>query len=292
MVTSEDPRTKFGLTCPVNGHFYICQDSSTKFIGCCNVDPCTQELDGECPESQLYNSSYSASSGVQFLPQGCADYSNGSNWYTCDHAVPPFLGCCLNNPCNDGCLEGNLVAATLSDDPENASQLIVPDTTATTATSPTSSGTGSSMMPAGTGSSNPSPSSDNGSRAGLIAGVSVAGVVVLLLVIAAYLWYRRRERARQKSDYALGLTHDDPSNSGQPNGYFQSPTPAEKNAFLSPSSNRLSHDPRTALSSPSISENHYDPHTSFVSELEGSSGTHSALYSSPRDTHNGFGGRS
>lgn len=222
MATSDDPHTKFGLTCPSNGTFYICQDTSTRFIGCCNVDPCTRELDGDCPKSKLYKASYSASSGVELLPQDCADHSNGGSWYTCDHAVPPFLGCCINNPCNNGCLEGNLVAAKLSDDPENASQLMVPETTVATATtSASSSSTSSSTTGSSTDNSSPSSMDDDSARAGLIAGISVAGVVILLLVIAAYLWFKRRERSRRKSEYAPELAHNDPSKPRQPNELFR-----------------------------------------------------------------------
>ncbi|KAI0514573.1 hypothetical protein F5B22DRAFT_233200 [Xylaria bambusicola] len=221
MAAPEDPRTKFGLTCPVDGKFHICQKSSTKFIGCCKVDPCTSELDGVCPDSELFVASYSAASGVMFLKQDCADPLNGS-WYTCDNARPPFLGCCKNNPCNNGCLDGNLVAAALSNDPRNASQLMLPDTTTTTTTgtissSSSSSTTGTAVLPKGTESS----SSSDGARAGMIAGISVAGVVILLLVIAAYLWVKRRERARQESEYEPGLANGTSENVIPSHGFFQ-----------------------------------------------------------------------
>ncbi|KAK5628682.1 hypothetical protein RRF57_004397 [Xylaria bambusicola] len=231
MPASEDPRAKFGLTCPVDGQFFICQNSSTKFIGCCKVDPCTSELDGVCPDSELFVASYSAASGMMFLQQDCADPFNGSIWYTCDNARPPFLGCCMNDPCNNGCLDGNLVAATLSNDLKNASQLMLSDTTSTTtdtiSSSTSSSTTGTGILPKGTENSSSGSMSSDGARAGMIAGISVAGVVILLLVVAAYLWVKRRERARQKSAYEPGLANGTSENvipsHGSCQGKYSSP---------------------------------------------------------------------
>ncbi|KAJ8112136.1 hypothetical protein ONZ43_g5461 [Nemania bipapillata] len=103
MAGSEDPRIKFGLSCPEGGNFFICEHTSTRFIGCCGVDPCTSQADGLCPSQNLYDASFSSATGVMFLPQSCADPYNSSIWYTCNNARPPFLGCCMNDPCNNGC---------------------------------------------------------------------------------------------------------------------------------------------------------------------------------------------
>ncbi|KAI3342121.1 hypothetical protein F4824DRAFT_445132 [Ustulina deusta] len=282
MTTSDDPRIKFGLSCPVGGNFHICQDSSTKFIGCCDVDPCTPGRDGECPTSKLFSASFSAASGVLFLPQSCADPFNSSIWYTCDNAKPPFLGCCTNNPCNGGCLAGNLEAATLSKDPKNAGQFMLPDTTTTTTTTILST-IGTSVLPTGTESSSPSPTDGGGARAGMIAGISVAGVVILLLVIAAYLWVKRREHARQKCEQQTFL--DDPSAGAiQSNEFFQATPHLAKSAFLAHNSHR----PSNGTPSPSKSENFHSPHLSLLSELEGSSRMNTALQQNLRDTHNSY----
>ncbi|KAI1425668.1 hypothetical protein F5Y12DRAFT_354185 [Xylaria sp. FL1777] len=278
MTASDDPRVKFGLSCPTGGNFYICQDSPTRFVGCCGVDPCAPGRNGECPMSELFNASFSADSGVMFLPQSCADPFNSSSWYTCDDALPPFLGCCTNNPCNNGCSAGHLVPAILSEDPKNASQLMLPETTTTApATTVTSSATITSMLPAGTESSAPNSTS---ARAGMIAGISVAGVVVLLLVITAYLWVERRKQARKHSEHEQTI---------QSNGFFQEP-PAEKAAFLVPNSNRSSHDPRATGLSTSPSENFHSPHLSLLSELEGSNGINPAPHQNLRDARHGSEG--
>lgn len=116
-------------------------------------------------------------------------------------------------------MAGNLEAATLSKDPKNAGQFMLPDTTTTTTTTILST-IGTSVLPTGTESSSPSPTDGGGARAGMIAGISVAGVVILLLVIAAYLWVKRREHARQKCEQQTFL--DDPSAGAiQSNEFFQ-----------------------------------------------------------------------
>ncbi|KAI0811921.1 hypothetical protein GGR55DRAFT_639670 [Xylaria sp. FL0064] len=224
MAASDDPRVKFGLSCPIHGQFYICQDSSTRFIGCCGVDPCTPDLDGQCPTTELFNASFSAASGVMFLPQSCTSPYDSSIWYTCDYSQPPFLGCCTNNPCNNGCLEGHLVLATLSEDPKNSSQLMLPETTttATPISTATPSATGTSELPGGTESPGLNTVSNGRVRAGMIAGISVAGVVILLLVIAVYLWKKRREDDRQRCEQEETIRSND---------LFQAP-PVEKTKFL------------------------------------------------------------
>ncbi|KAI3322544.1 hypothetical protein HD806DRAFT_536382 [Xylariaceae sp. AK1471] len=311
MATSDDPRIKFGLSCPAGGGFYICQDSSTRFIGCCDVDPCTADLDGECPTAKLFDASFSAASGVKFAAQSCAEPWNSSIWYTCADARPPFLGCCMNNPCNNGCLPGHLVPAVLSEDMKNASQLMLPRTTTTS--SSTGTGTG---LPTGTessGASSPTATdmgSEGGvggegskkSHTGLIVGITMAGVVVLLAVVGVYLWIRRREQARQMNEMEQTVDDGPSGDTRASKGFFQgglfrtSPTtesspPAEKGAFPPADSNVTSHNPQGNTFSPSASENFHSPHLSQLSELEGSSGIIRALHPNLAEAYRGFDGR-
>ncbi|KAI2640160.1 hypothetical protein GGS21DRAFT_505516 [Xylaria nigripes] len=160
-----DPRITFGLSCPTGGEFRICQNTSTRFIGCCSVDPCTPTRGGQCPETELFEASFSASAGVNLVPQGCA---TSGTWYTCPDARPPFLGCCTRDPCDKGCGTDHLVPATLSDNDVYASQLMIPE--------PDSDGNG-------------------GARTWMIVGVTAVGVLVFLLVfIGLSLWMKRRDR--------------------------------------------------------------------------------------------------
>ncbi|KAI0402227.1 hypothetical protein F4802DRAFT_381676 [Xylaria palmicola] len=277
MATSDDPRLKFGLTCPVNGTFYICQDASTRFVGCCSVDPCTPEQDGRCPAANLYNASFSASSGVAFLPQNCAAPYDSGSWYTCTFSVPPFLGCCTRNPCNDGCPADHLVPAALSEDPDNAAQFLLPNETASTSTSPgPSSSTGATPSPSSTTPADPGAGASSGMRIGIIVGTSLAGVLILLAVIAGYLWLKRREEARQA--YAGDSDDFDMSRGGtftftpSPIPVIETP-PAEKNGpyrITNPDPPSPSN-PRISALSPSLSEQLHSRHSSYISELEGSS---------------------
>ncbi|KAI0479562.1 hypothetical protein F4859DRAFT_529736 [Xylaria cf. heliscus] len=255
MTTSEDPRVKFGLSCPEGGNFYICQNSSTGFIGCCDMNPCTPELDGRCPTPNLFDASFTASSGVEFLPQSCANPFNSSIWYTCANARPPFLGCCTNDPCDNGCLAGHLVPATLSKDPANSGQFMVPNLTTNSIPSPTETSYG-----AGEGSSK---------RIGIIVGTSLAGVVILLLVIGVYLWVKRREEAqgeytRQLGGFARGSILK-PSPTTNP-----TTPPVEKSKFLVADSDQPSGKHQVDSINPSVSENFRSAQVSQMSELEGS----------------------
>ncbi|KAI8953202.1 hypothetical protein F4801DRAFT_598246 [Xylaria longipes] len=255
MAASDDPRVKFGLSCPEGGDFYICQDSPTRFIGCCDVNPCTQELDGRCPTPSLFNASFSATSGVKFLPQSCVNPFNSSIWYTCADARPPFLGCCTNDPCNNGCLAGHIVPATLSEDPANASQFMSPKTT-----------TGSSPSP--TATSDEVGESSN-KRIGTIVGASLAGVVILLLVIGAYLWLKRRgepqgEHERQSGGFLRGsVLKTSPTT-------HVTTSPVDKNESLAANSDRPLCNRQASSMGPSGSENFHRSHASQLSELEGS----------------------
>ncbi|KAI0102024.1 hypothetical protein GGR51DRAFT_300630 [Nemania sp. FL0031] len=141
MANSNDPRVNFGLSCPDGGNFHICQDSPTRFIGCCDIDPCTVEAKGNCPSSHLFNASFSSASAVVFKPQACEAPFGNNSWYTCADARPPFLGCCKNNPCNNGCKANNLIPARLSDDPEHASQFLLPVTSSSSSSSPSPTST-------------------------------------------------------------------------------------------------------------------------------------------------------
>ncbi|KAI0551930.1 hypothetical protein F4679DRAFT_592907 [Xylaria curta] len=250
MAASDDPRVKFGLSCPEGGDFHICQDSSTRFIGCCDVDPCTPELDGRCPMPNLFNSSFSASSGVKFSPQSCASPFNSSIWFTCTYARPPFLGCCTNDPCNNGCLVGHLVPATLSEDPADASQFMLPKTTTVSSPSPTAT-----SDQAGESSSK---------QIGTIVGTSLAGVVILLLVIGAYLWLKRREEAQEERV----RQPEDSFFTTSPNNNSTIP-PVNKSEFLAANLGQPFHNGQVNSTSPSVSENVHSAHVSQLSELEG-----------------------
>lgn len=233
MSTSEDPIKRFGLNCPSGGTFYICSEAAQKFIGCCDINPCTSPLSGRCPTRNLHAASFNASRGAELLPQGCGGATSNNQWYTCQNSRPPFLGCCANDPCNEGCAEGNLLGAALSENEAYARQFLLPSTTSSTSSS---SMTTSTRLSTGTSSSasvsvSASPtatddaekaSSPKAQPTGLIVGVTIAGVVVLLLAIGGYLWYRRREEDRRMQGREEPNGVVPPTSAGvASNGFFQ-----------------------------------------------------------------------
>ncbi|KAI1632987.1 hypothetical protein F4809DRAFT_54105 [Biscogniauxia mediterranea] len=178
MADEDDPRVRYGLSCPVGGEISICADAEDRFLGCCDIAAACSSGGGgsgggNCSGAHLFPASFSAARYSDFLPQNCAAPYDESYWYTCADAVPPFIGCCRNNPCNGGCLEGNLIPARLSDIDENAAQFLAPAATEE-----------------GESASGPR-------NTGLIVGLSMTGVVILLAVLGIYLWWRRREERRR-----------------------------------------------------------------------------------------------
>ncbi|KAK8108499.1 hypothetical protein PG984_014300 [Apiospora sp. TS-2023a] len=177
------PITKYGFSCPSGGDFYICQDAPTQFIGCCNIDPCGDNK-GICPDNSLFNSTFSKDKYNDTLPEACV--SSGA-WYTCSGTTPPFMGCCLENPCQLGtCSPDKLTAAKLSSDPKNAAPFL----TTTSSSTPTS--TGSSSTTSST-SAAPSDSSSKSFPVGAIIGI-VIGAVLAIAIIAFLIWRLRKSK--------------------------------------------------------------------------------------------------
>ncbi|KAK6822887.1 hypothetical protein PG987_014432 [Apiospora arundinis] len=118
----DNPRSRYGLSCPVGGQFYICKDSPTRFMGCCDIDP--YKNGGICTTSALRSSSFSRGNYGDIPGQDCL-VGGAKNWYTCSYNNPPFLGCCLENPCVSGqCHPGNVTAAKLASDEASAAPFL------------------------------------------------------------------------------------------------------------------------------------------------------------------------
>ncbi|KAK8849082.1 hypothetical protein PGQ11_015562 [Apiospora arundinis] len=170
----DNPRSRYGLSCPVGGQFYICKDSPTRFMGCCDIDPCKNG--GICTTSALRSSSFSRGNYGDIPGQDCL-VGGAKNWYTCSYNNPPFLGCCLENPCVSGqCHPGNVTAAKLASDEASAAPFL----------------TGGSSS-----SSSASSSSDESKKGGLPTGAIVGiviGVVVVLAVIGFLVWRLKQQK--------------------------------------------------------------------------------------------------
>lgn len=229
-----------GISCPNGGSFYVCQGNSTQFLGCCTEDPCADGA-GSCPDSALRNTSYSSSLYDSIPPQTCVDTGL---WYTCAETNPPFMGCCLTNPCLLGsCSGGNLTAARLSDNTTDASPFETAATTTTASASPSSSADSQMHM--------------SSLSTGAIVGIAIGSAVVALVVgIVLFCCYKRFERRKNQQQLA-GQGQLGPN--GTPGIYVPSPYQGKHSLFSSfPSSqfrnratdrcDRLQWLPKSALS--------------------------------------------
>ncbi|KAI1655048.1 hypothetical protein F4813DRAFT_392039 [Daldinia decipiens] len=174
-------RSDLGLSCPSKGKFYVCENASIRFIGCCTVDPCA-DGSGRCPQNDLAVASFSSDHYDSIPGQSCAPPNNSSSWFTCKGSQP-FMGCCSINPCqNDGCPTSNLLAATLSDDANNAEVFL-----ASSSSTPSSNSSSGYQLPLGA-----------------ILGISLGGaaVIAILLAILAYRcgWLARNRKHNKGTD--------------------------------------------------------------------------------------------
>ncbi|KAJ6444947.1 GPR1 [Purpureocillium lavendulum] len=69
--------TSFGVKCANAALFYVCENKPSRFIGCCNVDPCAT-VDGGCPADQLDATIFTPANHAQIPPRECFDENNRS----------------------------------------------------------------------------------------------------------------------------------------------------------------------------------------------------------------------
>ncbi|KAK4163069.1 hypothetical protein QBC43DRAFT_213966 [Cladorrhinum sp. PSN259] len=174
------------FSCPSGGNFYICQHNTTEFLGCCTTDPCA-DGHGICPLENLRPASFPPNLFNDILPQTCAD--KGPNiWYICNSTLPPFIGCCRNNPCHRFCAQSDLVPAILSSN-STARSVFLP-----TAPSPSPPFNGSMPTPSNLPPSEPSILACSKAPklpVPVIIGISVGvGVFIAICAILFYIWRR------------------------------------------------------------------------------------------------------
>lgn len=218
-----NPYSTFGLSCPSGGSFYICQNNTTEFIGCCTIDPC-RDGSGSCPQANLRNASFSADTYDELKPQECTNSSGLSGlWYTCKYDNPPFMGCCASNPCDlKACPATDLVPAKLNSNPGLRDIFIPAPATSSPVTS--SAATLPPTAPAASHNSTDSgisaSDSSNGLSTGVIAGMSVSiAIFVLVLVASCVFAFKRGSHARQRKERGAATPFLGPP----PGGRFTSP---------------------------------------------------------------------
>ncbi|KAI1393812.1 uncharacterized protein F4822DRAFT_26526 [Hypoxylon trugodes] len=253
-------RADLGLSCPAKGKFYVCDSAKIRFIGCCTIDPCA-DGSGNCPSANLASASFSSDHYDSIPAQNCAPPRNVTRWFTCKSSQP-FLGCCGDDPCaNSGCPAGQLLPATLSDDPTNAQVFLT-----TTSSSPSPSST-------------PSGSSGYSLPLGAILGIALGGaaLVAIILAIVAYRcgWLARRKRHEKAAEgtpshysgagpYSPGAS---PWHEGSQSGGHSPRFPSPGIAPYSPSQHH--YHPTSQSPPPSDSWHGDSRHVSQMSELGG-----------------------
>ncbi|KAF4456909.1 hypothetical protein FALBO_15310 [Fusarium albosuccineum] len=203
-------REAFGIKCPEGGKFYICEDDSTPFIGCCANDPCGHN-DGTCPDADLRITSFNSSTYEDLPTQDCDNSQGIDNWYVCASSSPPFMGCCSQNACGrDGCPADRLVPAKLSTNDDLRQKFLYPNNGTSTSTAATSSATSTS-------SSTSSPSDGDsslstGATAGIAVGAGVGGMFIIIMVAWLFWWRPRQKKkiAYQKSGMVANQPPDTP----------------------------------------------------------------------------------
>lgn len=188
------------LSCPYGGTFFVCENNTTEFVGCCTSDPC-HDGRGTCSNENLRTTSFSHDSFAAIMPQDCSDSS--ASWYTCNFTSPPFLGCCKTDPCAAPCVSADLTPAKLSRDVVARSAFL----TESLPTSPQTSGA-LSTAPAATNATEP----QQPLSALTIAGYSIgAAALVVLVALCMYVWGRRSGKRRSRQEPPA--TEHNPENS-------------------------------------------------------------------------------
>lgn len=195
-----NPVAQLNLTCPSGGDFYICQRSTTQFIGCCTFNPCT--AGGLCPQANLRSSSFEKSDYKIILPQICTDAT--AKWYTCTEGSTPFLGCCTSDACsaNEGCPTKDLAAAILSNEKNNSAIFITPisGTLSATISEPSATRTAPSI-------SDSQRSGSSGLPVGTLTGIIIGCVGFIGFCILALLFTKRMLSKRLDSKQSTQQSH-------------------------------------------------------------------------------------
>ena len=188
-------------TCPLNVTFYAC-DFGERFLGCCAngspADTCT----AGCPQEDLLPASFEKEYYAYTTSAACTQ----GNWWSCEDTLPPFLGCCLSNPCLSGCPATDLRAAIFSpnqtDNPLYSANLDTSTAASSTTSSSTSNAASSTSLhaPGAVHSTITSPSLIHKNPTKEIVGAVTGGIVAVGFIFIVMLLLYRRLRSQRKTD--------------------------------------------------------------------------------------------
>ena len=180
-------------SCPLNITFYAC-DFGERFLGCCENGSPTDTCTNGCPQEDLLPASFDKEYYNYITKTACTR----GDWWSCEDTSPPFLGCCLSNPCLDGCPPGDLTAAIFSQNQtSNPLYSAIPDppTTASSKIPPSNSTVAPStsvhaMGAVPSASTNSSPVHKKSTRT--LVGAIIGSILALVgLLVGGLLLYRR-----------------------------------------------------------------------------------------------------
>ncbi|KAF7551368.1 hypothetical protein G7Z17_g5072 [Cylindrodendrum hubeiense] len=236
-----DAKEYFGLSCPSGGDFYICEGNTTEFVGCCTSDPCSDGV-GSCPEDDLRTSSFTSDKYAD-LPQLDCDSSKGNEiWFTCAFTSPPFMGCCDEAACNDGCARNKLVPAVLPEGEANRLRFLEPDDDSSSSkTASASSGSTSTSTSSASASASTSAAADKdsglgtGPIAGIAAGAAVLGMLLLFFLLWKFWWAPRKRRQNGQQFEPVARSMHQPDQPDTPGTFYtgQSPMSHYQQSFAS-----------------------------------------------------------
>ena len=193
-------------SCPLNVTFHAC-DFGARFLGCCDNGSTADTCINGCPQQNLLPATFDPEYYDYVTKAACTS----GDWWSCASTSPPFLGCCLSNPCLDGCPPNDLTAAIFSENQtDNPLYSAIPAalTSASLTTTSSTSTAASSTLDRTTGAAPPaaiSSSSAHKNSTGEIAGVVSGGIVGLgCVLIGALLLYRRSKSQRFKGSDSPG----------------------------------------------------------------------------------------
>lgn len=195
-------------SCPLNVTFYAC-DFGERFLGCCEngspADTCTNG----CPQKDLLPATFEKEYYDYVTKAACTT----GNWWSCTNTSPPFLGCCLSNPCLSGCPPSDLTAAIFSQNQtDNPLYSAIPDVPAMISSTTSSSASTAASSTSGhtTGAVHAAMSSVPNHSTSEIAGGVVGGIVAMAgIFVGALLLYRRLK--------SLGWKGSDPTGTNKKN---------------------------------------------------------------------------